>query len=71
MCTGSVNASAGEGKLAGFAQEIAFKNPSFAYSAAEVTQWRPRAYRINGAVVPSTGLAAVCACYADSGVKLS
>jgi len=56
-----VSILAPKGKLHALMDNMTFKNPAFAYSAEEVTQWKPRAYYIsNGGVftvIPTTGTA--------------
>lgn len=65
--TGAFLGSAGEGVLFHLKQNMTWKNPNFAYSAAEVTSWRPRAVSINGTVIPETGVWPAIACYDNQG----
>jgi len=61
--TGAMNISAGEGVLSHLKADMDWVNPNFAYVAGAVTAWRPRAYKLSGAVVPDTGIAkAVVVC---------
>lgn len=53
--TGALNISAGEGVLAGYKTNLSLFNPAFAYTAADVKAWTPRAYLVTGSVVPTTG----------------
>lgn len=70
---GSINASLAEGVIEGYsaAAGITVTNPSFAYNAADVTAWRPRAQRVTGANVPATGLDPAIHLYTDTGVCLT
>ena len=53
--------SAMAGRISHLMGNMTFKNPAFAYTAADVTAWKPRAYYLNGAgtrvVIPATGVA--------------
>lgn len=54
--TGAFNISNGEGVLHGLKQNIEWNNPNFAYTAGTVTQWRPRAFLMDGTPVPEDGI---------------
>lgn len=68
--TGALNLSTAEGKLFGFQTARAILNPDFAYTAAAVTQFRPRAVDITAANLPATGLLAPVSVYSNMGVAL-
>lgn len=68
--TGAFNLSSSLGKIQGFQQALAILNPSFAYSAAQVTQFRPRAVDITGANLPTTGSFLPIAVYTNTGAAL-
>lgn len=70
---GSVNASIAEGVIEGYsnAQGITVRNPSYAYSAAAVTNLRPRAVDESNTAIPATGTAPAIAVVTDTGVWLT
>jgi hypothetical protein len=56
--TGSLNISSGEGVLAGLKGNLDWNNPNFAYTAAAVTAWTPRATTLDPATpLPANGIA--------------
>lgn len=54
--TGAFNVSNGEGVLHGYKNAIDFNNPNFAYTAADVTPFTPRALLMDGSAVPVSGV---------------
>jgi hypothetical protein len=74
---GSVNISAGEGKLFGVAAAtFGFTNPNFAYAAAAVTTLKPRAILLNDTIgvpapIAATGIASAVAVYDSTGAVLA
>jgi hypothetical protein len=68
---GSINISAGEGKLSGFgAATFGFTNPNHAYSAGAVTALVPRAVFLDGSNIPSTGVGSAVGVYDSTGAVL-
>lgn len=70
---GSINASAVEGVLAGYAANpgIEVLNRNFAYTAGAVTTIRPRAVRLDGTAVPTNGISPAVRVITDEGVVLA
>lgn len=66
--TGALNISAGAGVLAGYKAAITMLNPNFAYTAADVTILRPRAFAGDGTTpIPATGVWPAVAIYDNTG----
>ena len=55
--TGYFNVSNGEGVIAGLKANVDWNNPNFAYTAAAVTTFTPRALTLDGTAIPATGIA--------------
>lgn len=69
---GSINISAGGGKLFGFgAATFGFLNPAHAYSAAAVTALVPRAINLDGSNIAATGIASAVGVYDSTGAVLA
>lgn len=68
--TGALNASLGDGFLATHKNDVTFKNPNYAYSAADVTTDRLRATALDGTAIPSTGTYPVLVVYDAEGNAL-
>ena len=68
--SGAVNISSAMGQIHGYKQNVTVLNPDFAYTAGEVTAWRPRAYTLDGTAVPSTGVYPAMQLYTNEGVAL-
>jgi len=69
--TGEVLASVGQGYLHAYKGPITFKNPSFAYTAADLAFGKLPAATWNGVAVPATGLSAHCCfTYSNTGTAL-
>jgi len=68
--TGDMFASMGGGYLFKMEVGMTFKNPNFAYTGAEVTEFKPRAITNAGAAVPETGTSPVVRVYDDEGTNL-
>jgi len=69
--TGALMASIGGGMLYEYSQfAVAFNNPNFAYAAADVTPYKPRAYTSSAIEIPATGIWPLVRVYDDTGVRL-
>jgi hypothetical protein len=71
--TGAFNSSVVNGTVAGFAAAagVVVTNPNFAYNAADVTQWRPRAQTLALGNVAATGLGPAIRAYDQDGNNLA
>lgn len=74
--TGALRASITAGQLSRLVLDhtIAIKNPNFAYSAAEVTAFKPRAFSYHSypaVAVPTTGAMLTLQVYTDDGVRIA
>lgn len=71
--TSAVRSSAHEGRLSHLngAHTLKVLNPNFAYTAAAVKAWAPRATTISGANIAATGVDKVCVVYDQAGNVLS
>lgn len=69
ILSGALRASVAEGQLEPWCNgnAVTLLNPNFGYSAGGITSWHPRAYRIDGTVVPSTGIARLFRVYDSDG----
>lgn len=65
--TEAVRLSARGGQLRGYLNSLTLLNPSFAYTAADVTAATPRAFDIGGTAIPSTGSFPVVTVYDQDG----
>ena len=68
--TGDMSASIGGGYLYKMEAGMTFKNPAFAYSAADVTPFKPRAYDVGGVAIPATGLMGTIRVYDHEGTNM-
>jgi hypothetical protein len=69
--TGAFNISNAEGMINGYKGNVTVLNRNFAYSAAAVTTWRPRAFQLGGlAAIPATGIAPAIGVYNQDGTAL-
>jgi hypothetical protein len=68
--SGYMTASVHAGNLHALAADVTFVNPAYAYAAADVTPYRPRAYTLGGAAIPATGTAHGIHVYLDDGICL-
>ena len=68
--TGDMYASMGGGYLFKMEAGQTFKNPNFAYAAADVTEFKPRAYDLSGVVIPVTGTLGTVRVYDEEGTNL-
>ena len=69
ILSGALRASVAEGQLEPWCNgnAVTLLNPNFGYSAGGITSWHPRAYRIDGTVVPTTGSARMFRVYDSNG----
>lgn len=68
--TGDMMASIGGGYLFKMEDGMTFKNPNFAYAAADVTPFKPRAYDLSGVAIPATGTLSTVRVYDYTGTNL-
>jgi len=68
--TGDMMASIGAGYLFKMEDGMTFKNPNFAYAAADVTPFKPRAYDLSGVAIPATGTLSTIRVYDEEGTNL-
>lgn len=69
--TGAANLSLASGVLSRLKANMTILNTSsFAYAAADVTAWKPRAVNANGVAIAATGIAPVLAVYLNDGTVL-
>lgn len=68
--TGDMYASIGAGYLFKMEDGMTFKNPNFAYTAADVTPFKPRATDLNGTAIPATGTLSTIRVYQEDGTNL-
>ena len=69
--TGALNASLLSGVLSHYKGAMAILNTNnYAYTAGEVTAWKPRAQDIGGTAIPTTGLSAPVTVYLNDGTVL-
>lgn len=68
--TGDMFASMGGGYLFKMEAGMTFKNPNFAYAAADVTPFKPRALDLSGVAIPATGTLSTVRVYDDEGTNL-
>lgn len=69
--TGALNASLLNGVLSHYKQNVTVLNTTnFAYTAADVRAWKPRAVDITGTAIPATGIHPAVAVYLNDGTVL-
>jgi len=68
--TGDMYASIGGGYLFKMEAGMTFKNPNFAYAAADVTPYKPLARSMNGTPIPATGTLGTVRVYNYEGTNL-
>jgi len=69
--TGAFNISNSLGVIAGYKQNITLLNSNnFAYAAADVKAWKPRATNLAGTAIPATGIAPAIGVYNQDGTAL-
>jgi len=68
--TGDMYASIGGGYLFKMEDGMTFKNPNFAYTAADVTPFKPRAYDMSYTAVPESGTLGTVRVYDYQGTNL-